>query len=183
MLEEELHRTHPIPVAKQLLWQPSDSSQPRSTLLPKGFTQQAFRDVPTVTQSLRHAGNLTRMKVNHFAHHLELWVGLGCHHYSLKDLGTHLVFCLIQGEAMMVQLFLHILEGLFNVVIPFQQLAYKDVHLILKSSEALLCSSTSPSNFTTCASDAASCSINFAAAPSVELERSPTERVKTDPGY
>ena len=44
----------------------------------------------------------------------------------------HLVFYPIQGEVMMVQLFLHILEGLLNIGIPLQQLAYKDVHLILE---------------------------------------------------
>ena len=44
----------------------------------------------------------------------------------------YLVFCLVQGEAMTVQMFLHCLEGLFDVAIPFQQLTYKDAHLILE---------------------------------------------------
>ena len=43
-----------------------------------------------------------------------------------------LVFCLIQGKAMTVQMFLHSLKGLLNAVIPLQQLAYKDTHLILE---------------------------------------------------
>ena len=58
-------------------WQPSESSQLQSTLLPKGFTHRAFRDVPTMTQSFGHAGNLTRLQVYCFTHHLELWVELG----------------------------------------------------------------------------------------------------------
>ena len=69
--------THPILIAKGLHWQPSDSNQLRSTLLPKGLTHQAFRDVPTMQQSFGHAGNLTRLQVHRFTHHLELWVGLG----------------------------------------------------------------------------------------------------------
>ena len=44
----------------------------------------------------------------------------------------YLVFCLVQGEAMPVQMLLHGLEGLFDVAIPLQQLTHKDAHLILE---------------------------------------------------
>ena len=43
-----------------------------------------------------------------------------------------LVFCLVQGEVMSVQMFLHCLKGLFDVAIPLQQLTHKEAHLILE---------------------------------------------------
>ena len=44
----------------------------------------------------------------------------------------YLVFCFVQGKAMLVQLLLHSLEGLLNIAIPLQQLAHKDAHLLLE---------------------------------------------------
>ena len=44
----------------------------------------------------------------------------------------YLVFCLVQGKAMLVQMLLHSLEGLFNIAISLQQLTHKDAHLILE---------------------------------------------------
>ena len=44
----------------------------------------------------------------------------------------YLVFCLVQGKAMLVQTLLHSLEGLLDIAIPLQQLTYKDAHLILE---------------------------------------------------
>ena len=44
----------------------------------------------------------------------------------------YLVYCLVQGKVMPVQMLLHSLEGLFNVAISLQQLTHKDAHLILE---------------------------------------------------
>ena len=44
----------------------------------------------------------------------------------------YLVFCLVQGEAMPVQLLFHSLKGLSDVAISLQQLTHKDAHLILE---------------------------------------------------